>query len=63
MSKIIHLFISSLFILLTMPVAGFGQFWNEYWQNYSYRKTNYSDIKPIPREDFSILISVIKPGY
>ena len=63
MSKVIYVYILSIIILLLIPVVGLGQFWNEYWQNYSYRETNYSDIKDKPIKDFSILISVIKPGY
>ena len=63
MSKIYYLFFNLFIFLTTTVTVSYGQFWNEYWQNYSYRETNYSDIKPKPREDFSILISVIKPGY
>ncbi|MFX0133490.1 MAG: hypothetical protein ACFFDN_07600 [Candidatus Hodarchaeota archaeon] len=57
------IFITLLLLILSLHKTTYAQFWNEYWQNYSYRKTNYSDVKPEKREDFSIMISVIKAGY
>jgi len=51
-----------IFLLFQFP-SSYAQFLNEYWQNFSHRKTNYSDVTPEPREDFSLLITVIKPGY
>lgn len=54
---------SLIFCMLFLSSSLHAQFLNEYWQNFSYRKTNYSDVKPNQRKDFSILITVIKPGY
>jgi len=40
-----------------------SQYWSEYWQQFNYRETNYSDVKPEEVRDFQILTTSIKLGY
>lgn len=46
-----------------LPSQVLGQVWVEYWQNYAFRKTNFSDAAPKKVEDFSMLITVLRGGY
>lgn len=58
--------IPSLLLIMSayfLPAQVLGQVWVEYWQHYAFRKTNFSDIVPEIREDFSILTTVLRAGY
>jgi len=50
-------------LILGFSDSAIAQFWSEYWQQYSHRKTNYSDVIPEKRQNFSILISTLRVGY
>lgn len=65
-SKFRNLIIHLLFCLCFFPSELKAQYWAEYWQQYSFRKTNYSDVMSDfvkqDVENFSILISTLKVG-
>jgi hypothetical protein len=50
------------FLLFTTQNVS-AQIWSDFWQQFSYRKTNYADVAPEKAEDFSILISALRGGY
>jgi len=61
-SRKVILFIVFLISYFNPPEA-LGQMWAEYWQNYAFRKTNFSDVAPRKIENFSLLTSVLRSGY